>query len=154
MGPLVSSETGWDRSVVTYECRKHFDMAYFWQRHFRWNNFVLFFERWFFNIYCLANWWIYGAWLIWLFTGNAGNVLGLLYLCLLTLELVQTLLLLGYSHSPRRDLRISLILPFYPLYQAFLKTADAVAVIEELFFRRSKNDNFVPAKVRDATWHW
>ncbi|MCX7420998.1 MAG: glycosyltransferase family 2 protein [Planctomycetia bacterium] len=151
---LFQQRRRWDRSVVTYECRKHFDMAYFWQRHFRWNNFVLFFERWFFNIYCLAHWWLYGMWLLWIFTGNAGNVLVLLYLCLLTMELVQTLLLLGYSHSPGRDLRVSLILPFYPLYQAFLKTADAVAVIEELFFRRSKQDNFVPAKVRDKTWHW
>lgn len=144
----------WDRSVVTYECRKHFDMTYFWQRHFRWSNFALFVERWFFNLYCLANWWFYGLWLFWIFTGNAGNVLVLLYFCLLILESVQTLLLLGYSRSPGRDLQISLILPFYPLYQAFLKIADAIAVTEEVFFRRSKQDSFVPAKVRDATWHW
>ncbi len=151
---LFHQRRRWDRSVVTYECRKHFDMAYFWQRHFRWSNFALFFERWFFNLYCLANWWLYGLWLFWIFTGNAGHVVVLLYFCLLTLESVQTLLLLGYSRAPGRDLLISLILPFYPLYQAFLKIADAIAVIEEVFFRRSKQDNFVPAKVRDATWHW
>ena len=56
--------------------------------------------------------------------------------------------------TPGRDLLISAVLPFYSLYQVFLKVADAVAVFEELFFRRSKNDNFVPAKVRDVTWHW
>ena len=151
---LFHQRRRWDRSVVTYECRKHFDMAYFWQRHFRWSNFALFFERWFFNLYCLANWWLYGLWLFWIFTGNAGNVLVLLYFCLLMLESVQTLLLLSYSQTPGRDLLISLILPFYPLYQVFLKIADALAVTEELFFRRSKQDNFVPAKVRDATWHW
>lgn len=64
------------------------------------------------------------------------------------------LLMLSYSRTPGRDLLVSAVLPFYPLYQVFLKTAAAVAVVEELFFRGSKQDDFVPAKVRDVTWHW
>lgn len=89
-----------------------------------------------------------------LFAEDVGHLATLLYLCLLVFEFVQTLLMLSYSRTPSRDLLISAVLPFYPLYQAFLKTADAVAVVEEIFYRRSKQDNFVPAKVRDVTWHW
>ena len=62
--------------------------------------------------------------------------------------------MLGYSHSPGRDLLTSVVIPFYPLYQAFLKAADLVALVEEVLFRKSRDDNFVPARVRDATWHW
>ncbi len=91
-------------------------------------------------IYCLFGWWSYGIWLCLLFAKDVGHL--------------ATLLMLSYSRTPGRDLLISAVLPFYPLYQAFLKTADAVAIIEELLFRRSKQDNFVPAKVRDVTWHW
>lgn len=151
---LFHQRRRWDRSVVTYECRKHIDLGYFWQRQFRWRNLSVLLERWFFNIYCLFGWWMYGLWLSLIFADDFFNVGALLYACLLCLESVQTLLLLGYSRTPWRDLRIALILPFYPLYQAFLKASDAVAVLEELFYRRSKQDAFVPPKVRDITWHW
>ena len=89
-----------------------------------------------------------------IFAKDIWHIAALLYFCLLAFEFVQTLLMLSYSRTPGRDLLISAVLPFYPLYQAFLKTADAVAVLEELFLRRSKQDNFVPAKVREVTWHW
>lgn len=151
---LFHQRRRWDRAVVTYECRKHLDQAFFWQRHFRWTNLEVFLERWFFNIYCLFGWWTYGIWLCAIFAKDIWNVAGLLYLCLLTFEVLQTLLRLCYSRTPGRDLLISTVLPVYPLYQAFLKTAGAVAIVEELLFRRSKQDNFVPAKVRDVTWHW
>jgi hypothetical protein len=36
----------------------------------------------------------------------------------------------------------------------FLKVASVVAVTEEIFFRQSFRDNFVPQHVREATWHW
>ena len=151
---LFHQRRRWDRSVVTYECRKHLDQTFFWQRHFRWANLEVFLERWFFNIYCLFGWWTYGLWLCLLFAKDVWHLATLLYLCLLAFESVQALLLLCYSRTPARDLLICTVLPFTPLYQAFLKIADAVAVIEELLFRRSKNDNFVPSKVRDVTWHW
>ena len=151
---LFHQRRRWDRSVVTFQCRKHLDQAYFWQKHFRWSNFEVFLERWFFNVYCLFGWWAYGIWLCAIFAKDIWHIAGLLYFCLLAFEFVQTLLMLSYSRTPGRDLLICAVLPFYPLYQAFLKIADAVAVVEELFFRRSKQDNFVPAKVREVTWHW
>ena len=54
---LFNQRCRWDRTIITFECRKHIDMAYFWQPHFRWLEFVLLAERWFFNIVC-----VYGLW--------------------------------------------------------------------------------------------
>jgi hypothetical protein len=35
----------WDRTVITFECRKHADVGYPWNDHFRWSNGLLMFER-------------------------------------------------------------------------------------------------------------
>ena len=67
---------------------------------------------------------------------------------------MQLLLLLCYSYSPDRDLFIAAVLPFYTADQIFLKAADLAAVTEELLFRKSRDDNFVPLRFRKATWHW
>ncbi len=151
---LFNQRKRWDRTVVTFECRKHLDLSFFWYCNFRLMHLYMMLERWYFNIACVFTYWGYGIWLCSVYAGNVWHLLALLYLCQLALEVVQLLLLLGYSHTPGRDLLTSLVIPFYPLYQAFLKAADLVAIIEEMFFRKSRDDNFVPARVRDATWHW
>lgn len=48
----------------------------------------MFLERWFFNIYCLSDWWAYGIWLGVLFAKDIGHLATLLYLCLLAFEFV------------------------------------------------------------------
>jgi hypothetical protein len=61
---------------------------------------------------------------------------------------------LYYSLDRWRDLKYCLVLPLMPFYALFIKAASAVAITEELFTRRSFQDNFVPPHVREATWHW
>ena len=46
------------------------------------------------------------------------------------------------------------VIPLVPIYQLFRKVARLLSVTEELFLRRSFHDNYVPPRVRDATWHW
>ncbi len=151
---LFNQRRRWDRTVLTFECRKHLDLAFFWYRNFQLTNFGMMLERWFFNVASVYTFWGYAVWLGCLFAGDVVNLLLLLYLLQVLLEAVQLLLLLGYSRTPGRDLFIALALPFYPLYQVFLKAADLVAVSEEMFFHKSQDDNFVPVRVREATWHW
>ncbi len=151
---LFKQRCRWDRTVVTFECRKHLDLSFFWYANFRWSNLGMMLERWFFNVVCVYTFWGYAYWLTFVFSGDLLNLLILLYLMQIGLETVQFLLLLCYSYSPGRDLCTAAVLPFYPLYQVFLKAADLVAVTEELFFRKSRDDNFVPLRVREATWHW
>lgn len=151
---LFHQRRRWDRGVVTFECRKHIDMAYFWLPGFTLADFVMIVERWFFNIACLYGLWGYLAWLAWGVQAPASYMLVTLYLCYLVCEFVGVLTVLNYSNEPAHDLMTCLIFPLAPLYQMFLKAASLVAVTEELLWRSSYKDNFVPEHVRNVTWHW
>jgi len=151
---LFKQRCRWDRTVITFECRKHCDLGNPWARNSTWANLCLMAERWFFNVICVYSFWLYGIWVLIFFSGGALNLLGLLYCCGLAIELIQMLVLLFYSDRPWRDLGLSAVLPLYPFYQVFLKFVDFVALSEEIAFRSSGDDNFVPLHVRLSTWRW
>ncbi|MEQ9412133.1 MAG: glycosyltransferase family 2 protein [Fuerstiella sp.] len=144
----------WDRTVITFECRKHNDLGIPWSQNFRWSSFLLMVERWFFNVVCVYTFWLYGLWLFVVYSFSAFQLLLLLYCCGLCIELLQLLTLLFYSDRFRHDLRLGLVLPLYPLYQVFLKGVNLFALTREILFRDSGEDNFVPERVRAATWRW
>lgn len=144
----------WDRTVITFECRKHNDMGIPFSRNFQWSNFALMIERWFFNVICVYTFWMYGLWIFTAFPSGALYLLLLLYCCGLCVEFLQVLGLLFYSDRPWHDLKLSLILPLYPLYQVFMKFVNLITLTREMFFHESGDDNFVPLKVRNATWRW
>lgn len=144
----------WDRTVITFECRKHNDMGVPFTPNFRWSNFALMLERWFFNVVCVYTFWLYGIWVLTVYPSSSIYLLLLLYCCGLCVELLQVLGLLFYSDRPLHDLRLSLVLPLYPLYQVYMKVVNLFTLTREIFFRESGDDNFVPLKVRSATWRW
>ncbi len=144
----------WDRTVITFECRKHNDMGTPFSPNFRWSNFVLMLERWFFNVVCVYTFWLYGIWVLTVYPSSSINLLVLLYCCGLCVEFLQVLALMFYSDRPLHDLKLSLALPLYPLYQVFMKGVNLFALTREIFFKESGDDNFVPLKVRNATWRW
>ncbi|HEV3004462.1 MAG TPA: glycosyltransferase family 2 protein, partial [Pirellulales bacterium] len=76
---LYHQRRRWDRSVITFECRKHIDLAFPWHANFRWREWVLVMERWFFNVAALYGLWGYLAWLCFRSPANAGYVLFTLY---------------------------------------------------------------------------
>ena len=151
---LFRQRLRWDRAVITFECRKHVDLGKFWQRHFQLSNFLLVLERWLFNVVFVLCYWVGMVWLIGFQTQPVGNTLLLLYLCQLCLETATACVLLYYSDRRLRDLELALTIPLLPLYQAFIKLVDLVAVLDELILRKSYQDNYVPAHVRQATWKW
>lgn len=151
---LFRQRCRWDRTVITFECRKHQDMGVPWNRHFRWPNFCLMMERWFFNVVFVYTFWLYGIWVLVAYPSAALKLLALLYCCGLCMELLQLLVLLFYSDRLRHDLMLAAVLPLYPLYQVYMKAIDIFALTREILFRESGNDNFVPIHVRNATWRW
>ena len=151
---LFRQRLRWDRAVVTFECRKHVDLAKFWQRHFQLDNFLLVSERWLFNVAFVFGYWTGLIWLGVMHQEHFWKILLLLYAGQLCLEAISVSTLLFYSNRRWRDLELALAVPFVPLYQAFLKVVDLTALLDELTLRKSYQDNYVPQHVRQATWKW
>lgn len=151
---LFKQRRRWEWAVITFECRKHVDMANCLSPNFHFRNLLVLLDTWVFRI-CLTLALPVG--LVWL----AARDLRLLVFVLLTnyvlylgTECIQVLVQLYYSPAPRRDAWSIACLPLMPAYYLFLKGASVVALIEELVWRRSYSDDFVPLHVRQKTWHW
>jgi cellulose synthase/poly-beta-1,6-N-acetylglucosamine synthase-like glycosyltransferase len=152
---LARQRLRWERSgVVRNHCRKHLDLAHPWAPHFRFSNFFTVLESWFFNIFCMYGIWIWAIWFFYTLPDDWWQILLVLYFCYLTFEFIQILVGIYYSNAPRRDLVIYTVFFVVPLYQMFLLTVRGIATTEEILFRKSFQDNYVPERVRHATWHW
>ena len=151
---LFRQRLRWERAVVTFECRKHRDMASISSRNFRFDNFLVIVERRVIGVFAVLMFWLYLPWIFILKGQAAWNLLALLYLCQLVVEVAQALLLMFFSKERLRDLQLAVAIPLVPLYYVFLKAASLVAILDETFLRKSHQDNFVPRKVRRVTWHW
>jgi cellulose synthase/poly-beta-1,6-N-acetylglucosamine synthase-like glycosyltransferase len=155
---LFKQRRRWYRGAVRLRARKHIDMAYFWGPNFRLGDFGVLLNSWL-NTFCLYGFWAYAVYLAARvvnreLTDDFGWCLFTSLVCYAGLHLLMTLAVLFYSEDRARDGLICAILPLVPVYQLFQKVVRLVAVSEELFLRRSLEDNFYPARVRDATWHW
>lgn len=152
---LLRQRLRWDRSgVVRNHCRKHLDLAHFWSSNFRVSNLLLLAESWLFSLVCTYIIFAWFAWLFWTSPGRAGKVLFALYLCYLVFEVIQVLAIWCYSIATRRDLLCCMVAPLVPFYQTFLLAVRLVATTEEIFLRKSYEDNYVPEHVRESTWRW
>ena len=77
-----------------------------------------------------------------------------LYLGYMGLEVVQICAALYYSNNLKRDAAVCAVFPLIPIYQAVLHVVRLVATTEEMVFRTSYAESFVPDRIRNATWHW
>ena len=151
---LIKQRRRWEWAIVTFECRKHIDMANVFSPNFRTSNLFLLFDRW---LYCIFLPIIFWAYLIWLFLNRHDQLLNLFmlyYLCYLCLEVLQVALIFYYSIDRKRDMTVCLILPLMPFYHFVQRCVSSYAILEEMIIRRSFRDSFVPEHVRKVTWHW
>ncbi len=152
---LTRQRRRWEWAVVTFESRKHIDMANPLNRHFRFSNFLLFAERWLFNLLLPLWFWVYLAWLFasWRLSELIFPAI-LFYLLYVLADCIQFLIILNYSNHLKQDAKSILVLPLMPFYQSYQRIVTTISVVEEMLGRRSFRDGFVPAHVRSATWHW
>ena len=151
---LFRQRRRWEWAIVTFECRKHVDIANAFSPNFRLSNLVMLLETWIFRIALTFAAFALLAWFAVTAPVTLGYVLFTNYLLYMVLEFLQWLVLMYYTPKPNRDGWSILCLPLVPPYYLFLKAASLVAIIEEFLWRRSYDDNFVPVHVRRVTWHW
>lgn len=112
-------------------------------------------ERWTFNLLLPIFFWIYLLWL----ALNVDpvymlHVTAMYYLVYVFLEAIQWLLVLYYSEHKWRDAKLVFALPLQPFYQFLQRCVTTRALFEEMLFRQSFKDGFVPAHVRTAARKW
>lgn len=152
---LIKQRVRWDRSgVIRNHCRKHIDMACPWTKNFRWSNLFVFLDGWFFSVLCTYMIWAWALMFCISPPPDAPQVLLTLYLCYLAFEVIQVIALIYYSADTKQDLWVLAVFPFLPFYQCLMLAVRLYATTQEIFLRRSYDDNYVPLKVRQATWHW
>lgn len=151
---LFRQRRRWEWAIVTFECRKHVDMANIFSPNFRLSNLVMLLETWIFRIALSVVGLVILAWLATTQPKLLGYVLLTNYVMYCGLEFLQWLVLMYYTPKPARDAWSLACLPLVPPYYLFLKLASVVAIFEEFLWRRSYDDNFVPVHVRRVTWHW
>jgi cellulose synthase/poly-beta-1,6-N-acetylglucosamine synthase-like glycosyltransferase len=151
---LVLQRRRWDWAIVTFECRKHVDLGNVLSGNFRASNLAVLIETWLFRIACSFATVGYVVWLASQPWPRAGYLLATTYLAYLALEIVQWLVVLYYSHDWRRDAVAIAVFPLAPMYYSLLKLVTLWAILEELLWRHSYEDNFVPQHVRTTTWKW
>ncbi len=115
---------------------------------------MLLLDNWIFQLFCS---YAFVGYVLWCALGPPEDLAYIavgLYFCAIVFELLQVATLMYYSMAPLRDAIVCAVLPFVPLYQLFLMGVRVVANTQELLFRSSYEDNYVPKKVREATWRW
>ena len=108
----------------------------------------------FFNIFCTYAIWIWAVWFALRPPEDWWQILLALYLCYLVFELLQVVATVYYSNNLKQDLVICMVFFLMPLYQILQLGVRLIATTEEVFLRKSFQDNYVPLKVRRTTWHW
>ena len=151
---LFRQRRRWEWAIVTFECRKHVDLANMFSANFRWSNLMMLLETWIFRIALTMVGLVLLVALGLTKPGLLGYVLLTNYVIYCGLEFLQWLVMMYYTPKPSRDAWSLACLPLVPPYYLFLKVASAVAIVEEFVWRRSYDDNFVPLHVRRVTWHW
>ena len=145
----------WDQSgVIRNHCRKHVDMLCFWSANFRWGNFWMVVDALLFNVVFAYAFLGFAIWYCVDPPDHFGHFLISLYFLALGFEFLHVLTGFFYTLSPSRDAQICAIMPLAPFYQLFLCAVRIVATTRELFWRKSFEDNYVPERVREATWRW
>lgn len=151
---LVKQRRRWQWAVVTFDCRKHVDMANPLSPGFRLADLLVLAEHWIFDI---ALTYVSFAYVLWLLVHPHSDLWKMFVWCYMLyaiMQVVQAGVFLYYSNNRARELKIAMVAPLMPLYHALMRTVTLWAVTEEFLSRRSARDNFVPAYVREATWHW
>ncbi|MEQ8209414.1 MAG: glycosyltransferase [Lacipirellulaceae bacterium] len=151
---LFKQRRRWEWAAVTFECRKHIDLANIRSPGFRPSNLAILAETWFFRIFLTYT---AAATTLVMMVVNPQMLCYVLltnYVVYVILEIAQWLVVMYYSPKPERDFWSVLCAPLQPVYFLFLKAASLVAYTEEFLWRRSYRDTFVPTHVSQKTWQW
>ncbi|MBS1258928.1 MAG: hypothetical protein MAG551_01992 [Candidatus Scalindua arabica] len=144
----------WNRGLIRYKMRKHFDMAIPGSDSYSFTNMLVILDVFFLRIFLNYSFFFYFTTAILFAPAYSPLILSLTFMGYFFSNCLQMAIQLYYSEEPLEDLKIlsaSLIMYPYRLGQRIIRL---ISVTEEIFARRSYRDPYVPSRVGEATIHW
>lgn len=145
---LVRQRLRWERDAIRLRCRKHRRMLLNPGHR---SGFAEAANQWDFLVFELAATLIFPGYLVWLFSVYGEMALPILLAMQFGLLLLDTALLAIAALSVPRAVPLSLLLymPGFAIYSGWvMRPVRLLAFIQEWFLFSSRQDNYVPAKVR------
>ncbi|MEM1121284.1 MAG: glycosyltransferase, partial [Bacteroidota bacterium] len=143
---LAKQRLRWDKSLVRFRLRKHFNV-YVPHKHFNWSNFFALFENVFYNLVLNFVWWIY---IIDLLINFNSQLLLIIYMNLtlyMVAGYVQLATILLLSERWKEELKLAFYVPLMPIYTGvFLRIVRTRAYFHELIWKMSYEDPWNPVK--------
>lgn len=140
----------WSRSIVRYKLRKFRSALNPFSRNFSAYDAAAIFNILFFQVGLTVSFFAYLAWLIYEMRSEAIYIIlatNVLYIIEDTLSFTMACVL----YRNRKPERLGIYLPAYSLFSTYIaRVVRLKAYYDELVFRRSYQDSFVPAKVQNV----
>ncbi len=144
----------WNRGMVRYKMRKHLDMAIPGSSSFSFTNMLAILDVLYFRIFLCYTFFIYFIGAFFLTPVYAPLIIGLTFIAYSIANLLIICVQMFYSDKQAEDFEILLSsLIMYP-YRIFQRIIRIISINEELFFRKSYEDPYIPKRVGKATIHW
>ena len=141
----------WNRSVIRFRLRKYRPVFNPFSAAFSFKNMLAASNILFYQVVLAVTFYVYVAWLFWAFEGKAVIILVMTSL-LYFLQDLLSYALVCVLYKDQQPARYALYILGYGLFATFIQRGIRLyAYIDELIFRRSYHDSYVPAKVRDVT---
>ena len=145
---LIRQRLRWERDAIRLRCRKHRRML---TNPGHRSGFAEAANQWDFLIFELTATLVFPCYLVWLFTVYGGLALPILLAMQFGLLLLDTAVLAVASFCVPRGVPLGLLpyMPGYAIYSGWvMRPVRLLAFLQEWFLFGSRQDNYVPAKVR------
>jgi cellulose synthase/poly-beta-1,6-N-acetylglucosamine synthase-like glycosyltransferase len=143
---LARQRLRWDRSVIRFRLRKHFDV-FLPNKNFKFLNMASSAENLFYTVFLNLNWYIYMSDMLINFPSVLKHVVLLNFVLFTFSNLIKFIIALVQMKEPKKRLHLIFYLPLMVVYNGvFLRVLRTVAIMREWFLKSSYNDSWNPDK--------
>ncbi|MBN2713680.1 MAG: glycosyltransferase [Planctomycetes bacterium] len=151
---FIKQRLRWSRGVIRYRLRKHLDMANPFSSNFRISNLAVIMDSLFFRVFLPFSFLVYFTYMLAYRAPLIPLVMGLTWIIYGVLNLLQIPLVLYYSDRKWEDAKILLATFIMSPYNILHRVVRLISMTQEIFWRMSFHDPYVPKRVREQTIKW
>ncbi|MCL3781482.1 glycosyltransferase family 2 protein [Prolixibacteraceae bacterium JC049] len=143
---LTKQRLRWDKSIIRFRVRKHFDI-FLPHAGFNWSNFFASFENIFYNVILDITWWIYIFDVIVNYNSTLHFIIPMNFTLYTVVAYFQMLSMYIFSERRKEELQFWKYAPLMTIYTGtYLRIVRTIAYYHELVLKKSYDDPWNPYK--------